>query len=173
MGTVTTEYAASSDLTVTALQSLAASSSFTSGWTSNAVSNTSDKHLDKVVTAKFTTAGSNTQAGEIRVYVYGQLDDSNWGINLSAGTAATEGTCTIIDTEQAQNSLILLWAGVTDAGASEVHYMPPTSIRGAFGGFMPSRFCIFVTGTAATSTNAQFASSGNQVTVKGIYESVA
>ena len=53
----------------------------------------------------------------------------------------------------------------------EVHNMPPTSVRAAFGGFMPAEFAVFVTSNCATSTNACFAASGNQVTVKGLYES--
>lgn len=163
-------YAASSNQTVTNLNSLATSPAFTAGWTSAAISNATDKHLDKVVSAKFTLAASNNQPGEIRVYAYAKLDDSNWPDIFSSGAEGTEGAATVADTEQF-SGLVLIWGTSVDSGASEVHNMPPTSIRAAFG-YMPEEFAIFVTGNC-TSTGAQFAASGNQVTVKGYYETVA
>lgn len=173
MGAVTASYRASSNLTVTNLHSLASSSTFLSGWTSGTIDNTSDLDLDKWITAKFTIASANNQAGEIRMFAYAMLDDSNWPDIFSSGTEGTEGTATIHDTEQAASALVFLWATAVDTGTAEVHSMPPTSIRGAFGGVIPPKFALFCATTAATSTNAGFAASGNQVTVKGYAESVA
>lgn len=171
MATVTQEYAASSNLTVTNLQSLASSQTWVSGWTSDTIDNTSDKHPTKLVSAKFTLAASNNQAGEIRVYVYTMLDDSNWPDLFSSGTEGTEGTATVHDTEQ-MSGLTLIWGTTVDNGASEPHNMPQVSIRAALG-FMPAKFALFITGNCTTTTTAQFASSGNQVTVKGSYENIA
>lgn len=171
MGNVTQEYAASANLTVTALHSLTTSSTHTSGWTSGTVDNTSDKHLDKVVSGKFTMTSSNNQAGELRVYAYAQLDDSNWPDIFSSGTEGTEGTATLHDTEQRDSALVLLWGTTVDNGPGEVHTMPPQSIRTAFG-FMPAKFALFVTGNGSSS-GAQLAASGNQITTKGIYDAVA
>ena len=101
------------------------------------------------------------------------LDDSNWPDVFSSGTEGTEGTATIHDTEQASSAFILLWSTAVDIGTGEIHSMPMTSVRGAFGGILPPNFALFVAATAATSTNASFAASGNQVTTKGFGESVA
>lgn len=172
MATVTQEYAASSNLTVTNLHSLASSQTWVGGWTSGTIDNTSDKHFTKLVSAKFTLASSNNQAGEIRVYAYAMLDDSNWPDIFSAGTEGTEGTATVLDVEQF-SGLILLWGTTVDNGASaEVHNMPQISIRSALG-YMPPKFALFITGNCTTTTTAQFAASGNQVTVKGLYENIA
>jgi hypothetical protein len=101
------------------------------------------------------------------------LDDTNWPDIFSSGTEGTQGTATVHDTEQQASALILLWSTAVDTGTAEVHSMPMTSVRGAFGGILPPKFAVFIAANAATSTNASFAASGNQVTVKGFGESVA
>lgn len=173
MATVYQEYAASSNLTVTNLHSLAASAGLLAGWTSGTVDNTTDKHLDKTVTAQFTTSSANRQAGQIQVWAYAMKDDSNWPDLFSTGTEGTEGAATIHDDEQKNEALKLLWSTTTDTTNADIHNMPPTSVASVFNGMLPPKFAIFVTAACATSTNACFAASGNQVTVKGYYESVS
>ncbi len=160
-------YIASSNLTVTNLHSLAASSTYSAGWTSGTQDNSSNNYTDCHASAQFTKHASNTQAGEIRVYVYAMLDDTNWPDLFSAGTEGTEGTCTVHDAEQL-SGLKLIWSTEVDSSASDVHHMPKTGIAQFFGGKLPEKFAFYVTGNAATSTNAQFAASGNQFTVKFI-----
>jgi len=172
MGAITQEYRASSNLTVTNLNSLAASTSLLSGWTSGTIDNTTNKDLDVLISAKFTKAASNLQAGSIEVYAYAMLDDTNWPDIFSSGTEGTEGAATVHDDEQKRECLKLLWSTATDTGASEVHNMPPTSVASAFGS-LPPKFAIFVTGNCTTTTTAQFAASGNQVTTKGAYLNAA
>ena len=173
MGARTQEYRASSNLTVTNLHSLASSQGLLAGWTSGTIDNTTNKDLDILISAKFTKAASNLQAGQIQVFAYAMLDDSNWPDVFSSGTEGTEGAATIHDDEQKLECFRVLWSTVTDTGASELHNMPPVSVASAFGGTLPPKFAIFVTGNATTTTTAQFAASGNQVTVKGVYENVA
>lgn len=133
------EYASSSNLTVTALHSLAASSTFLSGWSSGTIDNTTDRHTDKVVSAKFILASANlSTTGEIRVYAYAMLDDSNWPDLFSSGTEGTEGAASVHDTEQASSGLKLLWSTATDNTNADPHNMPPTSIATVFG-FMPAK----------------------------------
>jgi len=172
MGAITTSYRASSNLTVTNLHSLASSSAWTAGWTSGTIDNTTNNDIDIGVTCKFTIASANNQAGEIRVYAYAMLDDSNWPDVFSAGTEGTEGAATIHDTEQRDSAFVLLWSTAVDTGTGELHNMPLTSVARAFG-FLPPKFALFIAANAATSTNASFAASGNQVTIKGYTESVA
>ncbi len=173
MASIKLEYAASADLTVTNLHSLAASSSWSSGWTSGTIDNSSNKYLDILISAKFTMAASSNQAGQLRVYVYAMLDDSNWPDLFSAGTEGTEGTVTVHDTEQRDNGMRLAWVGEVDNGASEVHNMPPTSIAALFGGMLPAKFALYITGNGASGTAAQLAASGNQVTTKPVYATSA
>jgi len=166
MGVVTTEYRASVNLTVTNLSTLASSGGLLAGWTSGTIDNTTNKDLDNAISARFTLGAAPT-AGQIQVYAYAMLDDSTWPTGaFSAGTAGTEGTATIIDDEQKNATLVLLWSTATDTGASEAHNMPPTSVRKAFG-FMPAKYAVFVT----HSTVQALASA--QVTNKGIGENVA
>ena len=166
MATVTTEYRASSNLTVTALSTLASDANLRAGWTSAEIDNTTDKDLDKVVSARFTLGASPTTAKQIQVYAYAMLDDSTWPAgSFSAGTPGTEGAATIIDDEQKIGTFILLWSQATDADASGVYNMPPTSLRAVFG-FMPAKCAVFAT----HNTVQAFADS--QVTVKGIYENI-
>jgi len=174
MAIVYQEYAASSNLTVTNLHSLAASAGLLAGWTSGTIDNTTDKHLDKMISAQFTTASANRQAGQIQVWAYAMLDDSNWpGSLFSAGTAGIQGAATIVDDEQKNEVMKLLWSTTTDTTNADIHNMPPTSVASVFNGMLPPKFAIFITAACATSTNACFAASGNQVTVKGYYESVS
>jgi hypothetical protein len=169
MGAVTTSYRASSNLTVTNLHSIATSATWLAGWTSDTIDNTTNNDLDIGVTAKI-TLGNSATAGEIRVYAYTMLDDSNWPDVFSAGTEGTQGTATIHDTEYRDGSFVLLWSVATDAdsGTDDNYSMPLTSIAKAFG-FLPPKFAIFI----AHSTGVNLAASGNQVTIKGYTESVA
>ena len=169
MADVKNAYASSSDLTVTNLHSLAASASWIAGWESALIDNTTNKYLDYLVSTKFTMAASNNQAGEIRIYVAAMLDDSTWPDVLD-GTESTEA---FTDTEERDAALVLGKAIAVDTTASAVLYGAPFSVASLFGGVCPAKFVIFITGNGATSTNAQFASSGNQVTVKGVFQTVA
>ena len=148
MGAVTQSYRASSNLTVTNLASIATSSTWVTGWVSGTIDNTTNLDLDIVVSGKI-TLGNSATAGEIRVYAFAMLDDSTWPDILSAGTEGTEGTAR---RRVASTGLI-----------------PQTSLRGAFGGFMPPKCVLFIT----HSTGVNLAASGQQITIKGITESVA
>lgn len=165
MGTITTEYAASSNLTVTNLHSLPTSSTWIAGWESGAIDNTSNKYADYLVSGKITVAAASVSAGEIRMYVVGMLDDSTWP-DVFDGTESTE---TITDTEMRDAICKLGAASATDTTNSDVYYLGPFSVASLFGGVCPAKFVIFVT----HSTGQNLAASGNQVTVKGVYYSVA
>lgn len=163
MGAVTQTYRASVDLTVTALQSLAASGTWVSGWVSGIIDNTSQLDLDKAISAKFVPVAATT--GEIRVYAIAMMDDTNWPDILSVGTEGTEGAGTFTSAEVRDANATLVWSSATTATSPKT--MPMTSLRGVFGGVMPPKVILFV----AISGSAL--STGNQVTVKGLSESVA
>jgi hypothetical protein len=162
-------YGASSNLTVTNLHSLAASASFIGGWESGAIDNTSDLYDDYLLSAKFTMTSANNQAGEIRIYLAAMLDDSTWPDVLD-GTESTEA---FTDTEERDAALVLARTIAVDTSTGAVLYVAPFGVAQFFGGVCPAKFVVFVTGNGATSTNAQFAASGNQITIKGVKYTIA
>lgn len=170
MGAITQEYRASSNLTVTNLVSIATSSTWVAGWVSGIIDNTTNKDPDIVISGKI-TLGNSATAGEIRVYAFAMLDDSTWPDLLSAGTEGTEGTATVHTTTIRDATMVLVTAFATraDPGTDDNYSIPQTSLRGAFGGFMPAKCVLFIT----HSTGVNLAASGQQVTIKGMPESVA
>ena len=165
MADVKRAYAASSNLTVTNLHSVASSATWVAGWESDAVDNSTNLYTDFRVTAKITVAAAGLSAGEIRMYLVGMLDDSNWP-DVFDGTESTE---TITDTEMRDAICLPAASTATDTGASDVYYLDCPSVAAVFNGNMPHKFVIFIT----HSTGANLAASGNQVTVKGSYNTVA
>jgi hypothetical protein len=170
MGAVTTTYRASSNLTVTNLHSIATSSTWVAGWISETIDNTTNLDLDVGVSGKI-ALGNSATAGEIRVYAFAMLDDSNWPALLSAGTAGTQGTATVTTTTIRDAGMALVFACATraDPGTDDVYPIPMTSLRNAFGGILPPKIVLFV----SHSTGVNLAASGNQITIKGFAESVA
>lgn len=164
-GDVKLAYAASSNLTVTNLASIATSATWIAGWESGAIDNTSNLYTDYRVTAKITVASSGLSAGEIRLYLVGMLDDSTWP-DVFDGTESTE---TVTDTEMRDAICRLGAMTLTDTTASDVYYLEVPSVSAVFGGNMPAKFVVFIT----HSTGANLASSGHQVTIKGSYATVA
>jgi hypothetical protein len=158
-------YRAASNLTVTNLAGIASSSTWIAGWTSALVDNTTNLDLDILVSAKFTVESAGLAAGEIRVYVYDMLDDTNWPDIFSAGTEGTEGTATLHDTNTLNSSLKYLWSTATDTTASQVYAMPKMSVAAVYGGVLPPKFALFV----AQSTGTTLETSGQQVTVVGVH----
>lgn len=164
-GDIKPVYAASSNLTVTALHSIATSATWIAGWESDAVDNTTNLYRDYRVTAKIVVAAAGLAAGEIRLYLVGPLDDTTWP-DVFDGTASTE---TITDTEMRD---AICWLGAftaTDTTASDTYYLDCPSAKSVFNGLLPKKFVIFVT----HSTGANLAAAGNQVTVSGTYDNVA
>ncbi len=158
-------YAASSNLDVTSLNGLAASSTHVAGWESPTVDNTTNLYLDYRVTAKITVESAGLAAGEIRLYLVGPLDDTTWP-DVFDGTQSAE---TVTDTEIRDAICRLAAATQTDTTASRVYYLEVPSAKAAFGGMLPKKFAVFIT----QSTTTTLETSGNQVTVSGYYENVA
>lgn len=166
MATIKTTYRASADLTVTALAGgIASSATWVAGWTSGTIDNTTNLDLDILLSAKITVESSGLTAGEIRVYIYAMLDDTNWPDVFSAGTEGTEGTATIHDTNVRDSHFRMIWSTATDTTASQVYPMPKSSVASLFGGVCPSKFAVFIT----HSTVAALETSGQQVTTQGVY----
>lgn len=156
-------YAASSNLTVTNLAGLASSSTHVTGWESDLIDNTTNEYLDYLVSAKITTESAGLSAGEIRVWVVAMLDDSTWPGGFD-GTESAE-TTPLDDANGTAAGAKLGAIAVTDTTASQVYYIAPFSVAQLFGGICPAKFVIFIT----QSTGTTLETSGQQVTVKGVY----
>jgi len=154
-------YAASSNLTVTNLHSLGSSTTLVAGWSSALVDNTTNLYLDYLVSGKITAGTGLSDLKEIRVYAVAMLDDSTWPDAIDG----TQGAKTLTDEEIRDGFCKLLTVISTDTGAGDVYYFGPCSVAQAFGGVCPAKFCIFI----VHNTGAALSSSGNQVTVKGVY----
>jgi hypothetical protein len=167
MADVKFAYAASSNLTVTNLHGLAASATHVTGWESGEIDNSSNKYLDYLVSAKFTVESASVTAGEIRLWCVPRLDDSTWPGGFD-GTESAE-TTPLDDANGTLGGAVLLKVVANDTTASQVYYMHQVSVAAAFGGICPEKFVLFVT----QSTGTTLETSGNQVTIKGVYMTVA
>lgn len=167
-GDVKIAYAASSNLTVTNLHGVASSSTHVSGWESAVIDNTTNLYLDYLVSAKFTVESAGLAAGEIRLWVVPLLDDTPTYLGGFDGTESTEST-PFDDANGTLAAAVLLKVIQTDTTASQVYWMHQVSVAAAFGGVCPAKFSLFVT----QSTGTTLETSGNQVSVKGVYYTVA
>lgn len=168
-GDIKTVYIADNTLTVTNLHSLAASSNYTAGWESPTIDHSSDGADDDFVGLHLVTHASNRQAGAIRVHGVAMINDSLWP-NVFDGT---ESVKTWTDTEELDAAAILAKEIVVDNSASAVYDVIIPSMKAVFGGTLPKKYALFVTGNATTTTTAQLASSGSTVTVRSSYKNVA
>lgn len=166
MASVKMAYAASSNLTVTNLHSLASSSTLVSGWESNEIDNSTNLYVDYIVTAKITVASSGLSNGSIALRMVQKLDDSTYPGGFD-GTESTE-TTPLDDENGTASGSKLIAASATDTTASQVYYLSGT-IAAANGGVCPEKFVLFI----SHSTGANLHASANQVTIKGVYATVA
>jgi hypothetical protein len=163
-------YAASASVTIT-LASLAASSTLLAGRESTAVSNTSNKYLDYLLSGFYKMAASNNQAGRIVTAVVGSLDDTPTWPDVFDGTDSTE---TVTDQPTFDSVCRIASDIANDNTASQVWYWGPVAIAGLFGGIVPQQFVVFVSQSAHTSTNAWSSTeSDHGVKTTGVYATVA
>lgn len=162
-GNITAKYAASVAPTVTALQSLASSQDWTAGWGSATITNTSNNYQDYLIGATFTTHASNRQAGQIRIYVIGALNDTPLFPAVASGTLGSEGAISFTDVEERDALCRLLVPIDIDNSASAIYAFAQTGIAQLFAGRIPTHFVFFIAQNASTTTNAGLAAAGNAV----------
>jgi hypothetical protein len=168
-GDILKKYAASSAQTVTNLHSLASSQSWVAGWESGAIDNTTNGYDDYRIMLHLVTHASNRQAGTIKIYLIGPIDDSTWP-DVFDGTESVE---TPTDTEEFEGYAKIARVLDVDNSASAAYDIDIPSAAAVFGYNLPKKFVIFVTGNCTTTTTAQFAASGSTVTVTGSYYNVS
>jgi hypothetical protein len=157
-------YTASSALTFTSLNSLAASAGGLGGAESTAVDNSSNLYMDYLLAGSFTAGSANTQVGVIEVHAVGMLDDTTWP-DVFDGTDSTE----TITSAGVKNGVCRIVAAITaESSASRVYSFGPVSVASAFGGVVPRKFVVFVTHAIHTSTNT-WHSSGHAVYITPVH----
>lgn len=162
-GDIKDKYVASTTMTTTALQSLASSSDWLTGWGSAVISNTTNCYSDYMLGATFTTSSASRQAGVINVYVVAALNDTPLFPAVSSGTLGTEGAISFVDSEERDAACRLICSITIDNTNASIVAVPQTAIAQFFGGSMPSHFCFFVSQNSATTTAAGLAASGSAV----------
>lgn len=164
---IKTEYAASSALTIT-LASLATSSTWLAGAESDAVDNTTNKHLDYLLAGKITVGTTPTASTEIRVYVVALEEDATWP-DVFDGTGSAE---TVTSAGVGSGFLKLAAVMLVDATTSDrAYWFGPVSVASLFGGVMPKKFVVFVTHNSGVNLNA---TGGNHaVNITPVYATAA
>src|SRR5262245_13222337 len=129
-GDVKLAYASSSNLTVTAIDGVTASSTHVIGAELAEIDNSRNKYLDYLVSAKITVESSGLSAGELRFWIVPKLDDSTWPGGFD-GTGSTEST-PLDDVGGTNGGAVLMKVISTDTTASQVYYMHPCSVAACF-----------------------------------------
>lgn len=168
-GNILENYGATTNPTVTNLQSVASAQDWAAGWGSATISNTTNHYQDYFVGATFTTASANRQVGTINVYIIASLNDAPLFPATATGTLGTEGAISFTST-QARDAACRLLATIPVATTNgAIYVLPETAIAALFNGRMPTHFVIYIAQNATTTTTAGLASSANAVYVTGDY----
>lgn len=161
-GDIKLKYGTAAAFTQTGLDGISSSATWVAGWTSGSVNNTSDLHLDYLVSGTFQAESTGLSAGQINVSVYAAFNTTpTWPDLFSAGTEGAEGTATIHDTEIRDSGFRPLANIVTDTTASRNYPFPPTGIAQLFGGAVPPYWAVFV--AQSTGTTLETTGDPNQV----------
>lgn len=139
------------------------------GWESDAIDNTTNGYDDYRIQLHLVTHASNRQAGTIKIYLIGPIDDSTWP-DVFDGTQSAE---TPTDTEEFDGYAKIARVLDVDNTASATYDIDIPSAAAVFGYNLPKKFVIYVTGNATTTTTAQFAAAGSTVSVTGSYYNVS
>lgn len=166
-GDIKKAYGASSALTQTNLDGLAASATWVAGWESEAIDNSTNLYTDYSINAKIQVESTGLAAGEIRMYLVAELEDASWP-DVFDGTESAE---TVTDTEIRDAICRMAAFTVTDTTASRVYYLNCPSVAAVFDGNCPRKFVVFI--TQSTGTTLETTGDPNQVYVKGSYRTVA
>lgn len=145
--------ATNTSMTVTALNSLANSTSQSTGiWGSAFVDNTTNLDVDELVTVEITTGASSVSStGTFVVYFYGCVGGTT---SCTDAVTGSQGTQTL--TNPTNLNKVSACNAVANATA---YFCGPFSVANAFGGVVPARWGVVV----QNLTGAAFAASGNAV----------
>ena len=152
---ILTRYGSKTTLTA-AVESLASDTNLLAGIESSVIDNTTNGFADILVSGKVTTGTSPTSARQIEVWAVA-WDGANWP-DVFDGTSSGE-TITSADIKTAICRVVAIMP--TNNTSDRAYHFAGVSLRGAFGGCLPSKVVLFVvhnTGVAlnATAANHEF-----------------
>ena len=165
MANVKTAYASSATIT-NAIESLATSSSWTAGYESDVLDNTSNLYLDYLISGKITT-GTSPSSGVIEVWAIGILDDSTYP-DVFDGTTGAE-TITSREVLYGHGKLVAAITNSTNSDTS--YYFGPVSLASLFGGQVPKKVVFFTVHN--TGVNLNSTASNHKLYQTGVYATVA
>lgn len=153
-GDIKTKYPASNAdttaLTIT-LTGLATSSTLVAGRESTAVDNTTNVDEDHLVSGKI-TVGTSPTGGRIEVWAYAPISNAS-GTPAYGKVTGSDAAVTFDSRNQLLSAMRLLWSTGVDTISDRTYFMPPSSIRAAFGE-VPSDWGIAVVHSSGVNLNA-------------------
>jgi len=165
MADVKLAYGTAVDATIT-LASLATSSSRLVGRESTAIDNTTNLHLDYLISGRITTGTTPTVSTSIEVWAVAAFDNTTFP-HVFDGTDSGE----TIALDNIKNNICYLVTSITVTAASDTEYsFSGISLASVFRGVIPPKFVFFVTHNTGVALNA---TAGNhQIRVQPVYETV-
>ena len=132
-----------------AVASLASDTNLLAGIESSVIDNTTDGFTDIIVSGKLTTGTSPTASRQIEVWAIG-WDGANWP-DVFDGTTSSE-TITSSDIKNAicKNVAVMSTSNTSD----RTYHFSGVSLRGAFGGCLPSKVVLFVVHNTGVNLNS-------------------
>jgi hypothetical protein len=121
-----------------AVASLASDTNLLAGIESSVIDNTTDGFTDIIVSGKVTTGTSPTASRSIEVWAIG-WDGANWP-DVFDGTTSSE-TITSSDIKNAICKPVAIMS--TNNTSDRTYHFSGVSLRGAFGGCLPSKIVLF------------------------------
>lgn len=162
MADIKIKYGTPVSMTMTGIEDVDASATLVAGWTSNSVNNTSDRHVDFLLSGSFKTESTGRQDGFIVVYVYGSFNTTpTWPDLFSSGTEGSVGAATVHDTEERDAGMRLAASITTDNSNGAVYTFAPISVASLFGGVIPPYWAVWVTSNCTSGTNDWCVSDAN------------
>jgi hypothetical protein len=132
-----------------AVASLASDTNLLAGIESSVIDNTTDGYTDIIVSGKITTGTSPTASRQIEVWAIG-WDGANWP-DVFDGTSSGE-TITSSDIKNAICKTVAVMS--TNNTSDRTYHFSGVSLRGAFGGCLPSKVVLFVVHNTGVNLNS-------------------
>lgn len=135
------------------LASLGSDTSLVAGRASTAVDNTSNLDLDHLVSGKIRLGTSPTASRVIEVWAYAPFKIASGTPTYPDSITGSDAAKTMTSANVKYAALRLLWQAFTDSTSDRDYFIPPTSIREAFGN-MPAFWGLFVVHSSGVNLNS-------------------
>lgn len=130
---------------------LASDSAVLIGRQSTVFDNSTNKYLEALVAARFTT-GTSPTAGRIELWAFGALNDA--GPTYPDTFGATDASVTATSRDITFSGCALVGSVSTDATSNRTYPIRPVALETLFGGDLPTLFGFFVVHNTVAALNA-------------------